>query len=145
MQRVGFFYDDVLLNHEPPPWHPERKERLLCILDRLRNSGLLDRLVLMKPRRATFDDAALVHTGAYIERIRTFQGNSLDPDTYTSPGTLEATLHAAGSLLEAVDRCRLGEIRRAFCAVRPPGHHAEADAAMGFCIFNNMAIGARYA
>jgi acetoin utilization deacetylase AcuC-like enzyme len=68
-----------------------------------------------------------------------------DPDTYVSPRSVETALYAAGAVIEAVDRCKSGEIDRAFCAVRPPGHHAEADRAMGFCIFNNVAVGARHA
>lgn len=76
--------------------------------------------------------------------MKTFLGYA-DPDTYVSEGSLEAALHAAGAVLEAVDRVEKGEIDRAFCAVRPPGHHAEADRAMGFCIFNNISVGARHA
>jgi acetoin utilization deacetylase AcuC-like enzyme len=86
-----------------------------------------------------------VHTREYIEKIKTFGSGELDPDTYVSEGTLDAALHAAGAVMEAVERCKKGEIDRAFCAIRPPGHHAEADRGMGFCIFNNVAIGARYA
>ncbi|TAL25135.1 MAG: histone deacetylase, partial [Nitrospirae bacterium] len=68
-----------------------------------------------------------------------------DPDTYISENSLDAALYAAGAVIEAIGRCKTGEIERAFCAVRPPGHHAEANRAMGFCIFNNIAVGARYA
>jgi len=145
MLNVGFIYDDIFLRHAPPPWHPERKERLACILNGLKTSGLFDKLVLIKPRMATFDDIALVHTPRYIEMIKSFAGECLDLDTFVSEHSLESALYAAGSLIEAVDRCKAGELNRAFCAVRPPGHHAEADMGMGFCIFNNIAIGARYA
>jgi len=145
MERVGFLYDDACLAHEPPQWHPEKKERLLHILNALSTSGLLEKLACINPRRASFDDVGLVHTASYIETIRSFTGERLDPDTYLSPGTLSAALYAAGSLMEAAEKCKTGEIRRAFCAVRPPGHHAEADRGMGFCIFNNIAIGARHA
>ncbi len=144
MKKVGFIYDDVFLRHEPPPWHPERKDRLTCITGALKSSGLSDRLIHIKPRRASLEDLALVHTREHIERIRDFPGECLDTDTFVSEGSLEAALYAAGALIEAVERCRAGEIERAFCAVRPPGHHAEADAAMGFCLFNNVAIGAGY-
>lgn len=145
MQSVGFIYDDVLLNHEPPPWHPERKERLTCILDSLKASSLFDRLIHIRPRRASLEEIALVHPPAYIHKIKGLMGECLDPDTYTSEGTMEAALHAAGAVIEAVEQSRRRAVGRSFCAVRPPGHHAEKETAMGFCIFNNIAIGARYA
>jgi acetoin utilization deacetylase AcuC-like enzyme len=145
MRRVGFVYDEVMLGHEPPPWHPERSARLLRILDALKGSKLWDRLVHISPAKAGFDDIALVHTPEYIDKIKTFGEGCLDLDTYMSRDTLEAALYAAGSVMKAVETCRRGEITKAFCAVRPPGHHAEADCAMGFCLFNNVAVGARYA
>ena len=145
MRTVGFIYDDVFLLHQPPEWHPDSKERLTTVLAVLREAGLLQRLVPLKPRRAGLNDLARVHTQEHITRISNFTEGELDPDTYLSSGSLEAALHAAGAVMEAVDRCKRGEIDRAFCLVRPPGHHAEAGQAMGFCLFNNAAIGARYA
>jgi len=145
MSRIGFVYGDAMLKHEPPPWHPERKERLIRILGDLQNSGVSEKLVHLRSKRAGLDDIALVHTREYIEAMRTFGEGCLDPDTYTSQDSLEAALHAAGSLIQAIETCKGGEITRLFCAVRPPGHHAEADSAMGFCLFNNVAVGARYA
>ncbi|MEW6002736.1 MAG: histone deacetylase [Nitrospirota bacterium] len=132
------------MKHETPDWHPERKERLIQIVDSLKESGLRDRLIHIKPRKADYDDIALVHTRSYIERIKSHGAGYVDPDTYMSEYSLEVALYAAGAVIEAVERCKKGEIERAFCAVRPPGHHAESDRAMGFCIFNNIAIGARY-
>jgi acetoin utilization deacetylase AcuC-like enzyme len=99
----------------------------------------------LKPVRADLEDIARVHKPEYIEKIRTAGEGSLDPDTYMSKGSLEAALYAAGSVKTAVEVCKEKGLRRVFCAVRPPGHHAEADAAMGFCLFNNVAVGARYA
>ncbi len=145
MHRVGFLYDDVMLKHEPPPWHPDRKARLVCIRESLKNTGLWDNLIRINPPKAGFQDIALVHTPEYVEKMRTFGEGCLDPDTYTSAGSLEAALYAVGSVMGAIEKCRDGEITRAFCAVRPPGHHAEADGGMGFCLFNNVAIGARHA
>lgn len=145
MEKVGFFYDDIFLRHEPPPWHPEKKERLIRLANALKKRGLWDKLVHMKPRRAGIDELALVHSMEHIEKIRTSEGTSLDPDTYISKDSFEAARCAAGAVIEAAERSSAGEISRAFCAVRPPGHHAEADCAMGFCLFNNVAIGARYA
>ena len=145
MKKVGFIYDDIFLRHVTPDWHPERKERLVQIVSSLKKSGLWENLIRIKPRRATYEEIALVHTDDYISRIRTSGVGYLDPDTYMSEDSLEAALYAAGAVIEAVEQCKRGEIERAFCAVRPPGHHAEAERAMGFCIFNNIAIGARYA
>ncbi len=145
MTKVGFIYDDIFLRHETPEWHPERKERLIHIIDSLKKSGTWEKLIHIKPRKATYDEIALVHASGYIKKIKNFGTGYLDPDTYMSEDSLEATLYAAGAVIEAVERCKKGEIQRAFCAVRPPGHHAESDRAMGFCIFNNIAIGARYA
>ncbi len=143
--KVGFVYDDIFLKHDTPQWHPECKERLISIVNALRDSVLWDKLVHIRPRKAGFDEVELVHHPDYVEKIRNFGQGYIDPDTYISGGSLESALFAAGAVMEAVDRCRKGEISRAFCAVRPPGHHAEADRAMGFCIFNNVAVGARYA
>ncbi len=146
MGNVAFIYDDIFLRHAPPPWHPEQKDRLIHIVNALKAAGLWDRLIHIKPRRARLDDIALVHTPGYIERILACgKDGCLDPDTYTSEGSLEAALYAAGSVIEAVERCKSGDAARIFCAVRPPGHHAEADCAMGFCLFNNIAVGAQYA
>lgn len=130
--------------HENPPWHPERGERLAAILRALQDSDLWGSLVHIKPRRASLEEIRRVHTPRYVDKLMSFRGYA-DPDTYVSEGSFEAALYAAGAVTEAVDRVRSGEIERAFCAVRPPGHHAEADRAMGFCLFNNVAVGARYA
>jgi len=144
MKKVGFVYDDIFLKHETPVGHPESPERLLKILDTLKNSDVWNKLVLISPRRAEEEDILRVHTKKYFDGIKTFTGY-YDPDTYISDNSFEAAMFAAGAIVEAIDRCKKGEIERAFCAVRPPGHHAEADRAMGFCIFNNIAVGARYA
>ena len=145
MKNVGFIYDDIFLKHETPDWHPERKERLIQIIDTLKKSGLWEKLIHIKPLRATHNDVALVHVPEYIKRIENFGKGFLDPDTYMSEDSLEASLYAAGSVIQAVEKSRKGEIQSAFCAVRPPGHHAESNRAMGFCIFNNIAAGARHA
>ena len=145
MRNVGLVYDEVFLQHVPPAWHPDLGDRLVDIIITLKASGTWPNLTHIKPRRARFDDVARVHTPEYIDKIMKFGSGELDPDTYMSEGSLDAALYAAGAAMEAVDRCRRGAIERAFCLIRPPGHHAEADRAMGFCIFNNVAVGARYA
>lgn len=145
MQKVAFVYDDIFLAHETGDWHPENKQRLIYLLKVLRNSEIWDKLIHLKPRLATFEEVALIHSPKYIEKVKALGSGYLDPDTYVSKNSLEVARYAVGAILEAVDKCIEGTIRRAFCAVRPPGHHAEVSRGMGFCIFNNVAIGARYA
>lgn len=144
MKKVGFVYDDIFLKHEMPPGHPESSTRLVKIIDTLKRSEIWDKLIHIKPRRASDEDILRVHTREYFKNIKTFTG-FYDSDTYISDNSYEAAMFATGAIIEAITRCKKVEIERAFCAVRPPGHHAEADRAMGFCIFNNIAVGARFA
>jgi acetoin utilization deacetylase AcuC-like enzyme len=145
MAEVVFLYDDIFLAHEMPPLHPESPDRLRACLEAVREGGLWDSLDHAPLRKATPGEVALAHSAEYVETVRTFGSGYLDPDTYLSPMTYEAALAAAGAVMTAVDLCRERGKMRAFCAVRPPGHHAEYDRAMGFCVFNNVAVGARYA
>jgi acetoin utilization deacetylase AcuC-like enzyme len=144
MKKVGFLYDDIFLKHEMPVGHPESPARLIKIRNTLMQSPVWENLIQIRPRRADEEDILNVHTRDYFDSIKTFAGY-FDPDTYISEHSFEAALFAAGAVIEAIDRCRKNDVDRAFCAVRPPGHHAEANRAMGFCIFNNIAVGARYA
>ena len=145
MNKVGFVYNDMMLKHETPAWHPEKGDRLAWIIERLKESGLWDKLIHIESSRADLVDIARVHTQQHIDAVTNLEEGFLEEETFRSKGSLEAALYAAGSVIEAVNACKCGEVKRAFCAVRPPGHHAEADRAMGFCLFNNVAIGARYA
>jgi acetoin utilization deacetylase AcuC-like enzyme len=144
IKKVGFIYDDVFLLHEMPVGHPESKDRLITISEVVKRSSISNKLIHIKPRKADREDILKVHTAAYFDKIMKFTGY-FDADTYVSANSVEAALFAAGAVIEAIAECKEGRIERAFCAVRPPGHHAETDRAMGFCIFNNVAAGARYA
>ncbi|MFH1266972.1 MAG: SUMF1/EgtB/PvdO family nonheme iron enzyme, partial [Planctomycetota bacterium] len=145
---VGFVYDDVYLNHKTGPGHPERPERLKAIVARLEKSGLDRELVRIKPAAASINWITAVHTPEYVERVRKSCAGGIpyldSPDTPVSKESYEVALVAVGGALAAVDAVMEGHVRSAFCAVRPPGHHSLADEAMGFCLFNNLAIAARY-
>ncbi len=145
MLPVGFAYDELCLRHEPPDWHPDSPDRLINIIVTLKAAGLWDRLAHLVPRRATEDELSRVHTREHIARMKAFGPGEADPDTFLSAESFEAALAAAGTVMEAVEQCRADSLRRVFCAVRPPGHHAEAGQAMGFCLFNNVAVGAQHA
>lgn len=127
--------------------HPERPARLAATMDALVDAGLArDQRAADPATRAALER---VHSGAYLDSIFAASPTSgfihLDPDTAMSAGTLEAALRAAGAAVQAVQGVAAGRFDRAFCAVRPPGHHAEADRAMGFCLFSNVAVAAREA
>jgi acetoin utilization deacetylase AcuC-like enzyme len=145
MTRVGFFSDPVFLEHRTPQGHPEAPQRLTSILDGLAASGLADRLEHLPVAPASRETILAVHDGAYVDALARPGERYLDPDTFVSAGSWEAARTAAGAACGALDACRSGEIARAFCAVRPPGHHAEPARGMGFCLLNNAAIAARYA
>ncbi|HEX16556.1 MAG: histone deacetylase [Deltaproteobacteria bacterium] len=144
--RTGIVRDERYLEHDMGPFHPESPRRLEAIYAAL--GELEGRLHSIPPRMATREEVALVHDSAYISRIEATASQpyvQLDPDTATCSRTYEVAMLAVGGLLEAVDRVLKGELDNAFALIRPPGHHAERDRAMGFCFFNNVAIAARYA
>lgn len=136
------------LQHNTGHGHPECADRLRAILKALDAPGFTG-LVRREAETATREEIARVHERHYIEQILTMiptsGWRSLDPDTMISPGSGEAALRAAGAVRQAVDAVMSGKATRAFCAVRPPGHHAEPARAMGFCLFNNVAVGAMHA
>ncbi|RMH81345.1 MAG: histone deacetylase [Acidobacteria bacterium] len=144
--KVGLVYDDIYLEHNLKG-HPENKDRLIAIVQELDRRGIMKELLHISPRRATAMEVSLNHDPSYIQEIADFclaGGGYLDPDTYVVSSSYEVALTAVGGVLEGIDRIISGEVQAIFCAVRPPGHHAEYAKAMGFCIFNNVAIGAHY-
>ncbi|GIU90264.1 MAG: histone deacetylase [Acidimicrobiia bacterium] len=134
--------DPRFAEHDPGRGHPERPARLAAVLDGL-GSGDRDAIRPLEPRRATRDELERVHTTEYLERLEVFcarGGGPLDPDTSVSPASYDVALLAAGAGLAAVEALEHGEGDAAFCAVRPPGHHAVPSRAMGFCLVNNVAV-----
>ena len=145
--NVGLYDDPLYREHDAGPGHPERPERLDAVRRGLREAGLEGGLRLLRPRPATTQELVRVHAEEHVARVAATRGRTVrfDPDTQASPRSSEAALLAAGAVVDAVDRVLGGELDRAFCAVRPPGHHAETARAMGFCLFNNVAVAAAHA
>ncbi|MDW8095247.1 MAG: histone deacetylase [Aquificaceae bacterium] len=144
--KTGLVYDEVYLQHH---WkgHPENKDRLIAIFQELERRGLTKEVVHINPRRANAQEVSLNHDPGYVQEVADFcsaGGGYLDPDTYTVPASYDVALYAVGGVLEGIDRLMKKEVEAVFCAIRPPGHHAEYAKAMGFCLFNNIAIGAKY-
>ena len=144
--NVAVYYDASMQNHNPGPLHPERPERLQSVADHLQHHPLPN-VSWHTPTPATPEHITLVHNEAYVQRINQARGQSqqLDPDTATSPDSVDAAYLAAGAAINAVQAVCSENVNRAFALVRPPGHHAERDCAKGFCLFNNIAIAAEYA
>jgi acetoin utilization deacetylase AcuC-like enzyme len=131
--------------HTTPAWHPERSSRLDAALAGVDESGLGEATEWRVPEPARHEDLALVHDPRYVEAVEAFceaGGGQLDPDTSVAPGSAVTARRSAGAVLQAIEALRNGDCDVAFAAGRPPGHHAVRDRAMGFCIFNNAAVGA---
>jgi acetoin utilization deacetylase AcuC-like enzyme len=144
---LALYTHDAMLDHRPGEGHPERPERLGAVLDALDDADL--DLRRFEARPATRAEIERVHPAALVKAM--FEASppsgriAIDADTWMSPGSLNAALLAAGSAIQAVEAVARGETLRAFCAVRPPGHHAEPGRPMGFCLFSNVALAARAA
>ena len=145
--KTGLITSDTYQNHNTGDGHPEKIDRVTVVID---NFKKLDnrKLIWKKPNK--FENSFLIktHTSNYIDQVnKSFPKkgyNFLDGDTIVSPGSKDASKDAVGSIITAIDGVQNKEFKNAFCAVRPPGHHAEKEKAMGFCIFNNVAVGANY-
>ena len=145
---LGLFTHPDMLDHRPGAGHPERPERLAAILAALQDASDLDLQSFEAPLAADVD-LLRVHSQAHLDGLAGMKPGSglayIDPDTALSAGSLPAARRAAGAVVQAVREVAAGRMQRAFCAVRPPGHHAGPDRAMGFCLYSNVAIGARAA
>ncbi|HJV61228.1 MAG TPA: histone deacetylase family protein [Albitalea sp.] len=152
MSTAFYTHPDCRL-HDMGRGHPECPQRLDAIADQLRASGLDIALDMRDAPAVDMRDVELAHSGAYIAELRHLleqvresgESRAIDPDTSACPATWPAVLRAAGAAVAATDAVIDREVQSAFCAVRPPGHHATRDQAMGFCFFNNVAIAARHA
>ncbi len=147
--HTAYITHPACLRHEMSSWHPESPARLKAIDDRLHAAHLFDYLIHRHAPKVGKEELLLVHDEAYVDAIYAAAPKeglvNLDGDTAMNPYTLEAALHAAGGAVHAVDLVMVGEVENAFVACRPPGHHATRNQAMGFCIFNNVALGAAHA
>jgi len=146
--KTGFVYDDIYLEHKTTPGHPESPDRVVAITERLKAAGLDKEVVPLMPKVAPVKWLHTIHSPNYVERARTHceaGERYLDSgDVPISAQSYEAAVIAVGGVLRAVDAVMHKEVVNVFCAVRPPGHHATEDRAMGFCMFNNVAIGTEY-
>ncbi len=147
MKKLGIVLDKLFVDHDNGMGHPESPERLLAIIDMLKDTKLLEEVVRLEPRDASKEEVSLVHDPKYCDLIASTRGKPrvfLDPDTSTCAVSFNAAIRAAGGMLSCIEAVHKKDIDIAFALVRPPGHHAERDRAMGFCLFNNVAVGAAY-
>lgn len=144
--KCAFYYSPVFLEHKPLDYHPENPKRLEIIFENIKEDPYLKKIQFIEPDAADDSIIELNHSPDHVKQVKNLKGyGNLDPDTYYSPMSSKAAFLAVGAGIKAVDDIVSNKFDRAFCLVRPPGHHAEYDRAMGFCLFNNAAVTARYA
>jgi acetoin utilization deacetylase AcuC-like enzyme len=144
---TGLVYDPLYLEHDTGD-HVENPRRLVDAMSYLKETGIKERLISLPARPASLEELEMIHAPEYVSYVKSkaeMGGGWLDPDTVMSPKSYEAALYAAGGVLVAVEAVIKGKVDNAFALVRPPGHHAVRDRAMGFCIFNNVAIAGEFA
>ncbi|AGY60359.1 histone deacetylase [Gloeobacter kilaueensis] len=147
MNTLPVIYTERFLEHDTGPWHPERPERLVAVVEHLRAAPFSSRLIWREPRAASPEQLGWIHDASLIKTVEAASkkgGGALDPDTIVSPLSFDVALLAAGGWLDGVDAV-LSNNEPAWVLARPPGHHAERDRAMGFCLFSNAALAAHYA
>jgi acetoin utilization deacetylase AcuC-like enzyme len=148
-KKSGLLYSNEYLNHVTPAGHPESKHRFEIVMRGLRESGAVEKMEQIPARLATRDEILRCHTGKYFETAKSDVEQGLDllstGDTNITERSFDVALLAAGGVMNAVNAVVTGKLQNAFCVVRPPGHHATPTKGMGFCLFNNIAIGARHA
>ena len=145
--KAGLVYDPIYLEHDTGD-HVENSQRLIAAMSYLKETGIEEKLTCLPSRPALLEELEMIHTAEYVSHVKSKAENGggwLDPDTVMSPKSYEAALYAVGGLMVAVEAVMKGEVDSAFALVRPPGHHALHDRAKGFCIFNNIAIAAKFA
>ena len=147
--RTGLLLDDVYRGHDTGAGHPECAARCVAVMELLHKRGITDEAITLEQRPAEADEILYCHTKDYFETARRDVGSGAHElstgDTQVSPKSFDVALRAVGGVLNAVDAVMTGKVANAFCVVRPPGHHARPAQGMGFCLFNNIAIGARHA
>jgi acetoin utilization deacetylase AcuC-like enzyme len=147
--KTGYLFDEIFLRHQPGEGHPESPQRLLAIDQAVRAMTFFPELVRLPVRQATLEELTLVHHKDYVELVErecaAGRSSLSTGDSDICPESYRVALAASGSVMAAVDAAFAGTVGRAFCAVRPPGHHAGPERGMGFCLFNNVALAARYA